>query len=244
MRSVVERPMSKGDMSGALTERLDPVHLRWCVPCQATHPWEQPFRLAALYAGLELQPGTSPPVLQRIPGWPRRQAGPAADPLSAPQRLQPIRNYLRLLGPAAPQDVAGFLDAPLAVVKEHWPDDAVEVEVDGAKRWLLGEPEPPEVDAKLVRLLGGFDLFLQGRDRSLIVPDKSRHKTLWPTIGRPGAVLSGTEVIGTWRPKAAGRKFTLRLDLWESASKAVRARIETEAEKLAAHRGLQLVGIE
>jgi hypothetical protein len=93
-------------------------------------------------------------------------------------------------------------------------------------------------------LLGGFDLFLQGKDRELIVPDKSRHKQLWPVLGRPGAVLSGVEIVGTWRPKAAGRTFTLRLDLWAKISKAVRGQIETEAERLAFHRDLTLVGIE
>ena len=95
-----------------------------------------------------------------------------------------------------------------------------------------------------MRLLGGFDLFLQARDRELLVPDKSRHKQLWPILGRPGAVLSGTEIAGTWRPRAAGSAFTLRLSLWNKISKAVRAQIDAEAERLASHRGLSLSGIE
>ena len=69
-------------------------------------------------------------------------------------------------------------------------------------------------DPRRLRLLGSYDLFLQGRDRGLILPDKSQHKALWPVIGRPGAVLSGVEIIGTWRPKTTGTEFTLRLDLW------------------------------
>jgi len=203
-----------------------------------------PFRLSALYAGLELEPGTSPPVLRRIPGWPKRAPGPADDPESAPERLQSIRNYLRFLGPATPNDVAAFLDAPVAEIKAHWPEEAVEVTVDGRKGWMLKDRGKSDHDADLVRLLGGFDLFLQGKDRELIVPDKSRHKQLWPVLGRPGAVLSGVEIVGTWRPKAAGRTFTLRLDLWAKISKAVRGQIETEAERLAFHRDLTLAGIE
>ena len=121
MRAVVTKPMSKGDVSTALTKRLADPYLRYCRPCGATHSWEQPFRLGALYAGLELQPGTSPPILQRIPGWHKRDPGPAADPSSAPERLQPIRNYLRFLGPASPNDVAAFLDASVADIKAHWP---------------------------------------------------------------------------------------------------------------------------
>jgi hypothetical protein len=152
-----------------------------------------------------------------------------------------------VLGPGDPNHVAAYLDAPIAEIKAHWPEDAVQVSVDGRKGWLLSDHDKiDQVDrgAAGVRLLGGFDLFLQCKDRDLIVPDKSRHKQLWPVLGRPGAVLSGLELIGTWRPKAAGGTFTLRLDLWETNTKAVRERIEAEAERLAAHRGLTLAGIE
>jgi hypothetical protein len=252
LRAVVTKPMVKGAVSTELTKRLSQPYVRWCVPCQAIHSWEQPFRLGALYAGLELEPGTSPPVMRRIPGWPERKPGPAPDPSAAPDRLQPIRAYLRFLGPATPNDVAAFIDSPVAEVKAHWPKDAVEVSVDGRPGWLLGEDAAGSGGGKagsddvdeLVRLLGGFDLFLQGRDRGLIVPDKSKHKQLWPILGRPGAVLSGTEIVGTWRPRAAGSAFTLRLSLWDKISKAVRARIEAEAKRLASHRGLSLSSIE
>jgi hypothetical protein len=259
MRTVVTRPMAKGEVSTRLTPLLDEPYLRDCRACGTVHAWETPFRLSALYAGLELEPGTSPPVLRRIAGWPRRTPGPAEHPLAAPEHLQPIRNYLRFLGPAAPKDVAAFLDAPVAEIKKHWPADAVSVMVDGVERWWLqaayiaggdDHPEPPrtgvatESDPELVRLLGGFDLLLQGRDRELLVPDVSRHKALWPTLGRPGAVLVGTEIVGAWRPKAAGAKFTLRLELWTKIGKAARQRLEAEAVRLAGHRGLTLAGID
>jgi hypothetical protein len=244
LRTVVTKPLVKGEASTRLTAVLDAPYVRWCEPCQATHSYEIPFRIGALYAGLELQPGTSPPVLRRVEGWPRRPAGPAADPLDAPERLQPIRNYLRFLGPATPQEIATFLDAPVAEVKKAWPPEAVEIDVDGSRAWMLDSSGTSDGDPDLVRLLGGFDLFLQGKDRLRIVPDKAKHKALWPTIGRPGAVLSGTEIIGIWRPKASGSKFALRLELWDKISKPVRGRIESEAERLAAHRGLTLTAVE
>ena len=243
MRHIVTRPMVKGEVSTRLTARLEPPYLRYCGACKATHSWEVPFRIGALYAGLELESGTSPPVLRRIPGWPKRSPGPAPDPLSAPESLQPIRNYLRFLGPATPNDVAAFLDSPVAEIKAHWPGDAVEVSVHDRQGWVLGEVSGLEHDRELLRLLGGFDLFLQGKDRDLIVPDGSRHKQLWPILGRPGAVLSGSEIIGTWRPKTAGSEFTLRLSLWAPLSKRIRKHLEIEAERLAAHRGLALASI-
>ena len=129
MRSIVTEPTVKGEMSRRLTEQLDDPYLRYCVPCAATHVHEMPFRLAALRAGLELQPGTSPPVLQRIPGF------TVAD--TAPERLDVVRAYLRLYGPATPKHVAGYLDAPVADVTARWPDDVVEVSVDGERRWVL-----------------------------------------------------------------------------------------------------------
>ena len=243
LRQVVTDPMVKGEVSTRLTGRLDPPYVRYCRACQATHSWEVPFRVSALYAGLELEPGTSPPVLRRIPGWPKREPGPAPDPMTAPQSLQPIRNYLRFLGPATPKDVAAFLDSPVAEIKRHWPEDAVEVKVDGRHGWLLDEVGDLEQDQELLRLLGGFDLYLQGKDRDLIVPDVSRHKQLWPTLGRPGAVLRGTEIVGTWRPKASGMQLTLRLSLWTTLSRQSRSRLELEAERLAAHRDVKLTEI-
>ncbi len=243
MRTVVTRPMVKGEVSTRLTPLLDEPFRRDCRACDAIHAWETPFRLSALYAGLELEPGTSPPVLRPIPGWPRRTPGPAEDPLAAPEHLQPIRNYLRFLGPATPKEVASFLDAPVAEIKKRWPADAVPIHVEGAERWCF-DGSSTESDPDLVRLLGGFDLLLQGRDRELLVPDTSRHKALWPTLGRPGAVLAGTEIVGTWRPRAAGSAFRLRLELWAKIGKAVRQRLEAEAVRLAAHRGLRLAAIE
>jgi Winged helix DNA-binding domain len=243
MRDVVTRPLVKGEVSTQLTSRLDSPYLRYCGACKATHSWEVPFRIGALYAGLELEPGTSPPVLRPIPDWAERTPGPAPDPMTAPESLQPVRNYLRFLGPATPTDVAAFLDSPVAEIKEHWPEDAVEVSVDGRRGWILGELGGIERDRELLRLLGGFDLFLQAKDRDLIVPDRSKHRALWPILGRPGAILSGTEIVGTWRPKTAGKAFTLRIDLWEPLSRTIRGQLEAEAERLATHRGLELAAI-
>ncbi|GAA1435673.1 crosslink repair DNA glycosylase YcaQ family protein [Microlunatus lacustris] len=246
LRAVVQEPLVKGEVSGRLAAVLPAQHLRDCVPCQARHAWEMPFRLAALQAGLELVPGTSPPVLRRIPHWPRRSWGPAEDPGAAPARLQVVRGYLRLLGPAAPTDVATFLDSTATEVKRRWPEDAVPVEVEGRRVWTLPEADDGRVApvADLVRLLGPYDQLLQARDRMLLVPDRNRHKALWPTIGRPGALLVGTDVAGTWRPRASGSALALKLDLWQPVTAAVRARVGEEAERLAAHRGLRLGAVE
>jgi hypothetical protein len=232
LRDIVRESTVKGEVSAELTRRLDDPYLRTCRPCQAIHAYEQPFRFACLRAGLELEPDTSPPVLRPIPGW----QGPAA---RCPAHLDPVRAALRLLGPATPKLVAGYLDAPAKVVTAHWPQDVVRVEVDGTARDILAEDAdvlaaPPRADG-VVRLLGAFDLFLQSRDRELIVPVEARRRQLWRTLGRPGAVLIGHEIAGTWRLRSSGRKLRLAVDLWDGSDRP--DTVDDEAERLAAFRG-------
>jgi Winged helix DNA-binding domain len=238
MRSVVTRPMAKGDVSTRMTARMEPPYLRYCRPCDATHVYEQTFRLAALRAGLELQPGTSPPVLQRIPGF-RRPAG-------TPERYDVVRAYLRLLGPATPKQVAGYLDAPVRDVRERWPADTVEVRVGSETRWVLAR-DADRLDggpAAVTRLLGPFDLFLQARDRTLLVDDPVRAKELWPVLGRPGAVLVDGDVAGTWRPRASGSRLTVLVRPWARLSARARRAVTEQAERLAAYRGVTLAGVD
>ena len=235
MREVVTAPTVKGEMSRQLTARLDRPYLRDCRPCNAIHVHEQSFRLAALRAGLELQPDTSPPVLQPIPGF--TAAG------TVPEHLDVVRGYLRLHGPATRQQVAGYLDAPVKDVTAHWPEDAVEVTVEGERRWVLAA----DVDrlgagpVRVTRLLGPFDPYLQTRDRALLVPDEVRAKDLWRTLGRPGAVLVDGEVAGTWRPRKRGDQLTVLVEPW---SDVPRAALEEQAARLAAVRGSRLAGVE
>lgn len=238
MRAIVTEPTVKGDVSGRLGELLPEPYLRSCRPCNATHVYEMPFRLAALRAGLELRLDTSPPVLQRIGGF-RKAATPG-------DRFDLIRAYLRLLGPATPQHVAGYLDAPVKEVKAHWPRDVVEVPVDGEARWLLAADEPAltSADARVTRLLGPYDLFLQGKDRDTLVPDRARAKELWPVLGRPGAVLVDGDLVGTWRPRKAGKALTVTVQPWQKLPGATREAVTDEAERLAAYRGVSLAGVD
>ncbi|QGQ19637.1 winged helix DNA-binding domain-containing protein [Cellulomonas sp. JZ18] len=243
LRDVVDEPRPKGEVSTAMTARMPEPYLRWCRPCGTTHMYEQTFRLAALHAGLELEPGTSPPVLRRVPGWPHDAvARTDAAPPGGPHDL--VRTALRFLGPTTPRRVAAFLDSPVRDVTARWPDDVVEVDVDGERADVLAEDldalrtATAAADGPVVRLLGPFDLFLQARDRTLLVPDTARHRALWPTLGRPGAVLRDGEVVGTWRPRARGRRLALELDPWEPWDAATRAAVDTEHERLAAFRGV------
>ena len=238
MRSVVVKPMVKGEVSTQVTALMDPPYLRFCRPCNTTHLYEMPFRLAALRAGLELEEGTSPPVLRRAPGFERaaRTSG----------RYDVVRAYLRLLGPGTPKHVADYLDAPVKDVKARWPDDVVEVLVEGEPRWVLSSDAGKLTSERVTttRLLGPFDLFLQARDRKPLVDDPARAKALWPALGRPGAVLLDGEIAGLWRPRKSGKRFRVHVELWAKASASVRKAITEQAERLAAYRQVPLSGID
>jgi hypothetical protein len=240
MKVVVRKPMGKGAASTAVSEKIPREMRRNCRACKAMHISDSAMRPATLAAGLEFDPGTSPPVLQPRP----RPRVPTAPNVPALQRM--IRAYLTLLGPAGQRDVAGYLDARRADIADVWPDGLVEVTVDGRDGWLpeeqldaLRSPGEPDV----VRLLGGFDPWLQARDRALIAPDKSTHKTLWPVLGRPGVLLVEGELVGTWRPKSSGKKLTLTVDAFVPLSPAVWKDVESEAERVAAVRGASSVAV-
>lgn len=244
-RDIVTQPTLKGELSSRLTPLLDAPYLRFCRPCNATHSYEQTFRLAALQGGLELEPETSPPVLRRIPKLRPpmlRQLAGAAD-----KRFDVILNYVRFYGPARVRDVAEFVDAPQQVVKQHWPDDAVEVSVSDVDsrepRFVLADDidalcgAADELARGTVRLAGPQDPYVQLRDRDTLVAHEARRKEMWRIIGRPGAVLADGDLVGTWRPRTSGRTLTITVEPWTKLSRQVRAAIEEEAQRLADHRG-------
>ncbi|MBA2444024.1 MAG: winged helix DNA-binding domain-containing protein [Nocardioidaceae bacterium] len=236
LRDLVVRPMVKGDVSSELTARLSAPYVRTCRPCKTVHCYEMPFRLAALRAGLELVPESSPPVLRPIPGWTGAEE-------NVPDHLDVVRACLHFLGPSTPKLVAAYFDAPVNEVKARWPDDAVEVHLAGETRWLLPDDlascGSAAVEPSAVRLLGPYDLFLQARDRELLGTDPGRRKAMWVALGRPGAVVTGGEIVGTWRPRASGSRLKLLVDTWSPVPEQA---VTEQAEQLAAHRGITFAG--
>lgn len=230
MHAVVSSSIAKGAASTAVTERLPDVMRRDCRPCQARHVSDSAMRATSLPAGVELEPGTAPPVLVRRV----RARRPKRTDTAALARL--ASHYLRLLGPAGPAEVAGYLGVRRADLVEHaWPADLVEVDVDGRRCWLpaddvdrLTAPYDPE----MVRLLGPFDPYLQARDRDLLVPDKAAQKALWPTLGRPGALLVDGEVAGTWRAKATKTGLTLTVEPFAPLPSTRWREVDAEAQRI------------
>jgi len=241
MREVVTVPTAKGTASTEVTNRLPKPMRHDCRACKTQHISDSAMRAAAPAAGLELEPGTAPPVLV-----PRDGAQLPSEPDPGAIRELATR-YLTYLGPAAVGEFAGYLEARRADVATAWPNDLVEAFVDGRPAWL---PEA-QVDALrgappvagLVRLLGPFDPYLQARDRDLIVPDKAVQKILWPVLGRPGVVLVDGEVAGVWRTKTSARKLAVNVEAFAPLPPRVWKRIEAEAIRVGEVRGASQITV-
>lgn len=237
---VVTDEVPKGEASAALTELVPPEAVSWCRPCQAHHLSDQLMRIAALPGGARLVPGHRSATLAPIPRWPGvpdERAGLDAV----------ILRHLTLLGPASKADVAAYLGTTATAIAGAWPEaDVEEVRVDGRRAFvaaaalddLLAAPAP-----RLTRLLPRSDPWLVARDRSVTVPDKARHKALWPVIGQPGAVLVDGEVVGTWRTKATERRLTVTVDAFDALRPARRKEVEQAAERIAACRDRSTVEV-
>ncbi|MDQ3537708.1 MAG: winged helix DNA-binding domain-containing protein [Actinomycetota bacterium] len=235
MRAVVTGPVTKGDVSTAVTARLPAAYAYDCRSCQATHVYAGLFQLVGPFAGVRLLPDHAPTTLAPLgdpPPLPPESTGPG----------DLIRAYLRLHGPATLTDAAKYLGSSAAAVRPAVPDDLVAVQVDGRKTWIGEEQVEPlrhaSQAADLVRLLPPSDPYLQARDRDLLVPEKARQKMVWRILGNPGAVLVGHEIAGVWRVRAAGKaRVEVTVQPFDGVSTAVRTAIAAEAEGVAAVRG-------
>jgi hypothetical protein len=241
---VVTEPMTKGTASAAVTRLLPDALLRDCRGCATVHVNEQLFRLSAFPVGVGLDPtGRTLLVTPPPAGWERPVDG---DPVLA-ARL--VLDYLRVLGPAGPREVADFVGTSATAFAAAWEAASpalVEVVVDGRPAWLPAGDLDAALDAPdpdVVRFLPPLDPMLQARDRPLLAPDEALRKDLYKIIGNPGALLADGEIVGTWRPKASGKKLTLEVTSVVPLAPDVRARLDDEAERVAAARGLRLAGL-
>jgi hypothetical protein len=257
LAAVVTEPITKGAASTAVTRMLPDALLRECRGCATTHINEQLMRLSALPVGVGLDPTQKTLLLTPTPaGWERPVEG---DPARA-ARL--VLDYLRLHGPAGPREVADFVGTTPTAFAPAWEaalGELAEVDVDagdaaersstrGLRRaWLPADDLTAALDAPepdLVRLLPPLDPILQARDREVHAPDEALRKDLYKIIGNPGALLVDGEIVGTWRPRASGKKLTLELAPVVPLAPDVRARLDDEAERVAAARGLTLAGLK
>ena len=234
MREVVTGPMPKGEVSTGVSARV-PASLTFdCGPCGARHISGALFQQVGAAAGVRVVPRGRATELAPLDGR-------AAVPEAASGTADLIRTYLRLLGPATPAEAAAYLGTTRARVAPAWPDDLVEVRVDGRRAWLPADRvdallAAPPLDA--VRLITARDPLLQARDRDVLVPDRARQKALWTAISAPGAVLANGEIAGIWRARAKSRELEITVTPFAPLPRATATALESEAQVVATTRGL------
>jgi hypothetical protein len=223
--------VSKSELSRGVSERI-PDGLNYdCEPCGSRHVAGSVLQDAGLAGGAELVRAGRATEFRLLPGLevPRQRKG----------FENFVRSYLHLGGPAAPSDVAAYFGVSVAEVRSAWPDDVVDLTVEGRTVTALAADEGSlrsRAGARGVRLLPPGDPWLQARDRGFTVA-KEHHPQVWKAISPPGALLVDGEVLGTWRASTKGRRVDITVDGFNEVPPAVRDAVEDEAAVVATGRG-------
>jgi hypothetical protein len=160
---------------------------------------------------------------------------PDADPRDA--RLELVRRYLHIYGPATPRAFAkwaGIGPRHAAAAFEALRGSLTAVQTPVGEAWILTQDEAAfraaPRPAAPARLLPSGDAYflLHGADRDLLVPDAGRRDALWTPRVWPGALLIGGEIAGIWRRGGA----VMTAEPWRQLSPAERDAVTAEAESL------------
>jgi hypothetical protein len=160
---------------------------------------------------------------------------PETDPRDA--RLELVRRYLHVYGPATPASFGGWSrigPRAAAAAFETLGSSLTPVDTPIGEGWILAEDEAgfraAPGPAAPARLLPSGDAYflLQGADRELLVPDAGLRDTLWTPRVWPGAVLVDGEIAGTWR--RADRVLTVQT--WRRLSAGERDAVTAEVQAL------------
>ena len=93
-------------------------------------------------------------------------------------------------------------------------------------------------------LLGAHDPYLDIKDRSVILEDKTLQKAVWKTVGNPGVIVKGGRAVGIWRQKTLKHRLEISMGLFEALDAAEQRALDALAEEYAAFRGLSLDKLE
>jgi len=149
-------------------------------------------------------------------------------------RLELARRYLEIFGPGT---IPGFAKwAGVGQADGRAAFDALAGSLTPTRTpvgdgWILTRDEPAfrahARSAASARLLPSGDAYYLswGADRALLVPAVEHRGELWTSRVWPGAILSGGEIIGTWR-RAGGE---IAIASWRRLSPSEREAIEAEA---------------
>jgi hypothetical protein len=202
--------------------------------------WGSMLKPAAAAGALVFAPSAGQHVRFTRPDW------TPEDPARAVAAV--TRRHLAAGGPVTREDLArwwGTTPAEGGRMLAALGDDVAPVEVEGAPMWLLREQLEQAATAEpvlSVRLLPGFDQYVIAAtlhaERLMPGPFKAR-------VHRPQGWISPVLLVdgridGVWRHERKGRRLLVTVEPFGTPSRAARAGIEEEAERLAAFLGGEL----
>lgn len=180
---------------------------------------------------------------------PETWLGPYEKPDPEEARLDVVRRYLGAFGPASNADLARWwsgVTAPGARrLFEALGDDAVEVEVDGLRRWCLSSDvedlAAAEVD-KHVKLLPMFDQYVvaSSRDAEAVLTDRYKPLVFRKSAWISAVVLVNGRIEGVWRHEIKGKHIVVTIEPFEKLPRWTGPKIAAEAESLARFFGKDL----
>jgi Winged helix DNA-binding domain len=229
--ALADGPLERDSFHQALRERLPAELLWWCRNCGSHHVHPLLWRATGVMGVLAVAGRRGRTTLFGTPG----PIPPFDDP-----GAELARRFLRAYGPATPGTFAAWAGISVHHSRSLVERIAAEVtEVNGAGVILAADrdrlADPPRAGG--VRLLGGYDPYLDQRDREVLFPDPEIRSRMRRSIGNPGALLVDGELAGMWRPEKKGRRLIVNVEPFGDLTKRTAAEIEGEAALAAPHRG-------
>jgi hypothetical protein len=174
----------------------------------------------------------------------------AWDPV-APERAahDVVRTYLRAYGPAPREQFQRWFGMTSPAEAGRWltalGDEAVEVDVEGSRGWMLAADVADAERAEptgVVRLLGGFDHYVVAapRDAEAVLAPEQRERVYRPQGWLSPVLLVDGRIAGVWGHERNGARLDVRVEPFGRISNHVRAAAIAEAERLASFLDAQL----
>ena len=157
-----------------------------------------------------------------------------------------VRRYLGTYGPASREELARWFGMTSPALAGRClaglGEEAVELEVEGARVWALAA-DVDELEAAepsgAVRLLPAFDphVVAAPRDREAVLPAARRPEVFRPQGWLSPVLLVDGRIAGTWSHERRGGSLAVDVTPWGDPGEDVAREIAAEAERLAAFLG-------
>jgi hypothetical protein len=197
------RALDKNELHEELRARVRSELMPWCNNCGSFHVQGALWKYALAVVGARRDS-----TYHYVPG----------EPIEAPPAADAVRRFLGFYGPSTAQELQAWAGLARAQARRLWQEvegDLAEVELDGARAWLLALDldeldSPPAIRG--LRLLPPGEPFLQRPNRAVLVPEADLRKRVFRPVASPGVVLQDGRLAGVWRPRARGRRLEIAVE--------------------------------